>query len=404
MKRTEKNAPRDARICIVEASLQNAFFGELLDALEGELAAAGVAVERAVDHFPAARGDLTYLFVPHEYLPLTEPEVHPTPQQLRRSLVLATEQAGTQWFELTASVAAQAGAVLDINELGISEWFRRGIVARRLEIGYVPAWDRWQGREDQPRDIDLAFLGGHTERRARIIAGCADVLAGRRVRLHLTETAAPHVAGAPGFLQGPAKWDLLGRTRILLNIHRDELPYLEWVRAAEAISNGCVLMTEHSNGFGPLEPQRHFVSVAHQDLPHAIESLLDDQPRLERIRHEAYDLAREQLPLRGAAAVVAETAGEVLAAAPAVDAEATGVTAPTPRLLPRRAPQVEQIRSERTELDVVRGALKRLVLEQRELRALVERQEQRGGPAPGATAPPATAPGCTARTRGRARA
>jgi hypothetical protein len=51
---------------------------------------------------------------------------------------------------------------------------------------------------------------------------------------------------------------------------------------------------------------------------------------------------------------------------------------------PRRAPQVEQIRSQRSELDVVRGALKRLVLEQRELRALVQRQAQgSAGPAPG---------------------
>ena len=40
------------RVCIVSASGQNVFFEELLDRCEGALARAGVATERAVDHFP----------------------------------------------------------------------------------------------------------------------------------------------------------------------------------------------------------------------------------------------------------------------------------------------------------------------------------------------------------------
>ena len=44
---------------------------------------AGIETERAVDHFPRLSDGLAYLFVPHEYLPLTMPEAHPSSGQLQ---------------------------------------------------------------------------------------------------------------------------------------------------------------------------------------------------------------------------------------------------------------------------------------------------------------------------------
>ena len=97
------------RVCIVSASEQNVFFDELLTALEGALARAGIATSCAVDHFPRLEDGVAFLFVPHEYIPLTMPEAHPSAGQLKRSVALCTEQPGTAWFDDAAAVAAQRG-------------------------------------------------------------------------------------------------------------------------------------------------------------------------------------------------------------------------------------------------------------------------------------------------------
>src|SRR5438132_14191095 len=73
------------RVCIVSASGQNVFFAELLDALADALAGAGLQIERSVDRFPPWDDELTYLFVPHEYLALVDPRAHPTPAHFSRS-------------------------------------------------------------------------------------------------------------------------------------------------------------------------------------------------------------------------------------------------------------------------------------------------------------------------------
>src|SRR5205823_3192685 len=100
----------------------------------------GLRTETAIDHFPALTDNTVYVVVPHEYFPLTRPPGHPSEAQLRRTVALTTEQPETSWFEESAQVAAKAGAVVDINALGIAELRRRGIKARLLRLGYVAEW------------------------------------------------------------------------------------------------------------------------------------------------------------------------------------------------------------------------------------------------------------------------
>src|SRR5215218_6352713 len=161
--------PVQPRMCLVSTSGQNVFFAEILEAFSSALQEHGFIVEESVDCFPALADDLVYLFIPHEYQPMVHEAAHPSAAQLRRSIALGTEQPGTPWFEIVAEIAAQAGATIDINALGARELNRRGIAAEHAPLGYVPAWDVWGRAEDRQRPIDLAFLGRHTERRARVL-------------------------------------------------------------------------------------------------------------------------------------------------------------------------------------------------------------------------------------------
>jgi hypothetical protein len=353
------------RVCIVTASHQNVFFGELLEAFGSALASDGVEVIRSEDHFAPLQDDLVYLFVPHEYLPLTQGDSHPTPRQLLRSVALCTEQPGTHWFEQAAQVAANAGAAVDINELGVEELRRRGVKARHVRLGYVPDWDLWGG-EPRERSTDLAFMGGYTDRRALAIARCGRVLQNRRAQLHLSRTFKPHLAGDRWFLAGSRKWEVMRDSKVMLNVHRSQLGYMEWLRVVGAIANGCVVLTEHSLGYQPFVPGEHFVSATFDSLHLALAGLLDDPDRLAEIRDNAYEFLKEEMPLSGVAETLIETLAEVQARPPM--SPDPGEPAPQPR---PRAPSLSEPNPFAPRSDgssVMRRALKQTLLDVRQIK------------------------------------
>ena len=382
--------------CFVSASRQNVFFAELLDALADELKGQGIAVERAVDHFPAPREGLVYVFVPHELLPLLMPDAHPSEHQLRRSVTICTEQPGTHWFEESAEIAARAARTVDINRVGVSALRKLGIEANFLQLGYTPRWDRWRGDPRSSRPIDVALLAGATPRRLTAVARCAGQLAGRRTELHLPEALVPHRADSELFISGARKWELLSQSKLLLNVHRGELGYFEWQRAVEAIANGCVLLSEHSLGFEPLVPGEHFISVSFDSLDVALEALLDDTDRLGRIRTSAYQFLREQHPLSASIGVLAEAIGEA-ASGPVTSSRGDGhpsIARPRPPQLP---PPAWELAKGDDDLGSVRRAIAQVLLDQRDLRSSLldlelaapggrgEDQIERVGAAPTAT-------------------
>jgi hypothetical protein len=353
-------------VCFVSASRQSVFFGELLDAIADAIAELGIAVERAVDYFPQLREELVYVFVPHELLPLLMPDAQPSERQLQRSVTICTEQPGTHWFDESAEVAKRAAAAIDINRLGVAALHKLGVDARFMQLGYTPQWDRWHGEPNSDRPVDVTVLAGATPRRLTAVGRCARHLAGRRTELHLPEALVPHQAGSELFLSGIRKWDLLAHSKLLMNVHRSELGYFEWQRAIEAISNGCVLLSEHSLGFEPLVAGEHFVSVSYDSLDVALEALLDDEDRLARTRGAAYELMRGEHPLSSSVEVLAETVCELAQLPISASGRRDLQDGPRPKPPQVPPPEYERIARGQTDLDVVRMGMKQLLLEQRE--------------------------------------
>jgi GT2 family glycosyltransferase len=296
--------PDRPRVCLVSASEENVFFGEILEAFGEALAVDGYTIERSVDCFPAPEDDLVFLYIPHEYTALTDELAHPSLEQLSRSVAISTEQPGTSWFEHALGLSKQVGAVVDINPLAAEEMQREGVDTEHAPLGYIPSWDVWKGDKGQDRPIDLAFLGRYTPERAYTVARCRPALQQRCAALYMTETIKPHVAGSAYYLAGERRSRLLAESKLLLNIHQQQLPYLEGHRILSAVLNGCVVLTEHSLMTEPFEPGVHFVSAEEDDLPFVLEALLDDPDRLEKIRHAAYDLVREKMPMSRATEVI----------------------------------------------------------------------------------------------------
>jgi len=360
------------RICLVSASGENVFFGEILEAFGDALSEQGYEVERSVDTFPELADDLVCLVIPHEYVALVDPLAHPSPAQLRRTVAISTEQPGTAWFETAVDVAERAGAVVDINRLAAQEMNRRGIRTDHVQLGYIPSWDVWKGEDAGEREYDMTFLGGHTEARAKAIARCVPALERRRAAIYMTETLRPHVAGASYFLAGRRRCELFANSKVLINVHQQKLPYLEWHRILSAVLNGCAVLSEHSLMTEPLTPGEHFVSARPEDLPLVLEAMLSDPERTKAIRDSAYALIRDQMPMSAAVEVL-------IGAIERADAEkihlgplGAAPPVPLPKELPQPKPGWEAWAEQAGEQLPARRALKDLVARTRKLEQRIE--------------------------------
>ncbi|HYY74647.1 MAG TPA: glycosyltransferase, partial [Solirubrobacterales bacterium] len=228
---------------------------------------------------------------------------------LPRTVCICTEQPGMTWFNDAARVASHCGAVFDVNARGVELLRARGIRARRLRVGYTPLWDRLSLAVE--RDVEIAFLGGATDRRERILGRLAGTLIRRRCRLVLADNSRTNPATSGSFLAGEDKLELLARTRVLLNVHRHSEPYFEWVRALEAIHCGAAVVSEWSRDYEPLIPGEHFLSARPESIGEVAALLLVDEGTRERLATAAHDFIRERLPLRASAESLADAAETV---------------------------------------------------------------------------------------------
>ena len=241
--------------------------------------------------------DTTHLVVaPHEFYPLadwSDREVH---RAVSISTPVCTEQPGTPWFEITRLYAAHSRMALDINAHGAEALVAVGSDARHLRLGGVPSMDR---RTSADRTTELLFMGGKTDRRAAVLAGLAPRLWDRSADLRLFSFQRPVTDGTGALVFGSDKYDVLARSRILLNLHRDDTApgYFEWARVVEAMANGCCVLTEPSTGHAPLVAGEHFVDADVDDLGDQLAALLDDPRRCAAIGERAAVAVLDDHPL-----------------------------------------------------------------------------------------------------------
>ncbi|MBE2317422.1 glycosyltransferase family 2 protein [Solirubrobacter sp. CPCC 204708] len=287
-------------VAFVLAPRQNHFFAELQDALRYEIEAAGVATSLHWGDFPAPRPGLVYAVIPpHEYFTLMHGRIGPADEVLARTMYICGEQPNTPFFDWNVHFAPRAGRVFDINRLGVRAFGEHGIEAEHLQLGHTGAWDRLS--PDVERDIDVLFMGAESQKRLVHLAQAARPLRDRRCRFVLSDNSRPNFKASETYVAEDEKWNLLNRSKVLINIHQGDTPYFEWLRIVQAMANGCVVVTESSVDYEPLVPGEHFLSGAPETLGHLAEHLLLNGHRRWEIQTAAYETLRDQLPMRAAA-------------------------------------------------------------------------------------------------------
>ena len=256
------------------------------------------------------RNTVNLVVSPHEFFPLHSDR---TERELLRaaeaSVSIGLEQPGTSWFELGTHYASVGRSVLDISPYAIAELNRRGLDAMHLQLGYHPSWDRWGG-DPSCRHKDLLFLGSITERRSRFFGDAAPLFWDYETDIRLFESARIMSEPRANFVAGVEKWQLLADSRVLLNVHRNDVPYFEWVRVLEALANGCLVVTEASMDYGPLTAGEHLLASPYQTLGAYAASLLVDEPLRQEIATSAYDFIRIELKFTSLLAPICEILSE----------------------------------------------------------------------------------------------
>jgi hypothetical protein len=352
----------DPELVFTFARGQNAFFRELAAALIFEVERLGGRGRAVVDDFPPqVEGSVTVLLPPHEYVSLTELDL--SPAVLSRAILISAEQPTSSFFAANVALAHRAGAVLDINRRAVRTYQGAGVPAEHLQLGYSEAWDR---REDVPeRDIDVLFIGRATPRRELALARYADVLDRLNCEFILSDNRTPNSEEGLNFVAGENKLRLLARSKVLLNIHGEGEPYFEWLRAAEAMSSGCVVVTENSTDMEPLRPGVDLITGSYESLGLLTAWMADDHERRAQVAREAELRLRAAAPLKNAAATLLAVARRVNETPVTPQAEADVRVAKARISIGRVTPVIPPSEEE----DISPG-------EQRALRALKRQQQE----------------------------
>ncbi|MGE0139063.1 MAG: glycosyltransferase [Ilumatobacteraceae bacterium] len=252
-------------------------------------------------------GELIDLVVaPHEFFELTRHPIGNLQRAAAASICVNTEQPGTTWFRFASDACARGLLTLDISTQGQVALSSMGVTTWHLQLGGVPSMEVGAAED---RSIDVLFVGSLDDRRGEALARLAPRLHRRTTELRLFRFDRPATPGTPGLLFGAEKYRLLSSAKLLLNVHRarppqrssrqqQTAPYFEWARMVEAMANGCVVLTEPSEGTSPLRPGVHFVEADLDAMADAIDQLLVAQEEREAIAAAARAEIEGPLALR----------------------------------------------------------------------------------------------------------
>ncbi len=297
---------------------------ELLGVIAAEVTALGATsgihqVTVSEGPFPAG-DDAVYVIEPHEFFLRVPAHDHPAQDQLRRTIGLCVEHPGTESFAQTVATAGRVGARLAITDDSALALNELGLPTHRIRLGYSTIWDVWGGA-DTPRSLDIVFLGTIDRRRSRNIA--LDIRAADECSVLLA--LPPHETmseSQPGVFAGYEKLRLLADAKVIVNMHRESSQSFEWVRALEAMSNGCVVVSEHSTDISPLRPGFDLVLGSASSLFTLSRVLLRHPERLAEIRDHCYETLRSQMAMRESATVLSQLAVDLAVGRPPAVASA----------------------------------------------------------------------------------
>lgn len=295
--------PRD-RLAFVSAPGGSAFMEEILAAVADAVAATGTScLVHSGFISDVAEPGTRFVVVPHEYFALAPDE---PPELYARTVGFGVEHPGTKTFASAVEASRRLGARFEISLEAVEQLHLAGLTAEHFAFGYVKGWDHWEVG-NAPRPVDVIYLGTADDRRLGVLARIADDLHGLSCEL-LIPPHEPMTRERPDFLPADLKWSLLARSKVLINLHREDKSGFEWIRALEAMANGCVVVSEPSTDLAPFVPGEHLLVAEPSRIGAVARAAATNEPLRRRIADGAYRLCRSELRMDGPARRLVEVA------------------------------------------------------------------------------------------------
>lgn len=308
--------PARFRVAIYVSSLGNFFMTEIAELLKTGFDDAGMRAELRDEKAGPSREATHHVVVaPHEFFLLGEGRRWATDEFVSRAILFATEQVQTSWFARSLVFLLRAKAVADMNEQNAAILRKGGVRAVAVQPGYSAAFKPFAAQripEGSPvfdalpaaarkfdvtsvrfadRPLDLLFLGQHSLRREKLLASYAAKFAELNTFLYYGKAARPLVAADNPMAASQITAALLQRSKIALNLHRDEYTYFEWWRVMQAFWQKTVVVSEPCFPHPLFKPGVHFFEEAPRHLHHLAAWLAkskDGVAKAEEVRERAY--------------------------------------------------------------------------------------------------------------------
>src|SRR5213079_2050679 len=132
-------------------------------------------------------------------------------------------------------------------------------------------------------------------RREEFLARHAEFFSRHHCHLRLVPLSFAKTKITRSYLTAEDRNNLLGLSRILLNLHYSEEKYFEWHRMLAGLANGCCVISETCEGYGALVPGEHFIMVEREDLVPCCEYYLRHPDECARIAQQGLNFVRNQL-------------------------------------------------------------------------------------------------------------
>ena len=300
-------APTDSSVAIYVSSHGNFFMREIADVLKAGFDDAGVRAIVLDENAKPPAATHHVVVAPHEFFVLGEGKRWANDAFVRSAIMLATEQVQSPWFARSLIFLLRAKAVADINEQNAALLRKGRVNAAAVQPGYSPSFlplaapapalpdlpnlpnaerDFEPSESFAERPLDLLFLGSHTARRERLLDQMALRSTGLRTYIHLRHMDRPLQPATDPMASTAVTAALLMRSKVLLNIHRDDDPYFEWWRLMQAFWLKTVVVTEPCFPHSLYKPGRHFF----EETPGQIPQLLDWLTRSDEGRAKAEEV------------------------------------------------------------------------------------------------------------------
>ncbi|MGA3210484.1 MAG: hypothetical protein ABSD20_04200, partial [Terriglobales bacterium] len=140
------------------------------------------------------------------------------------------------------------------------------------------------------RPIDILFIGTSSPRRQDFFARNADYFAGKKVFVYMPEGDKPFLKQDSRTIDFATFVALVKRSKLVLNVHRDDIPYLEWQRIVTlGIMQQTLVITDTCLPAPGLEPNLDYLEGPMEALPSLCESALSSVGIAEGIATRAYE-------------------------------------------------------------------------------------------------------------------